>query len=68
MDVIVVERPQRPRNVLEREAQRTGRTPAEELAALLRRHPTFAEAAGELGVSELTLRRWRRQYGVEVLR
>ena len=33
-------------------------TPNEYVAAVLAKHPTFAEAAAEMGVSRLTLRRW----------
>lgn len=33
-------------------------TPVEYVAAVLAKHPTFAEAATEMGVSRPTLRRW----------
>lgn len=61
---IVVKRPPQIPPTLVRAAM--GKDPVAHLVEVIGRHPTFAGAAEELGVSEFTLRRWRQRFRVEV--
>lgn len=63
-ETVVVHRPIQDPPELRRQA---GSTPARTfLIDVISRHPTFEGAAKQLGVSLVTLRRWRRRYGIEV--
>lgn len=65
-ETVVVKRPPLDPPELSRLAKAAGSAPRDLLVSVIGRHPTFERAADELGVSMVTLRRWRRRYGIEV--
>ncbi|MEY4762773.1 MAG: hypothetical protein RLZZ200_2629 [Pseudomonadota bacterium] len=56
----------RPRRLPKLAKLAKGAEPAEFLAGVLGRHATYPDAAAELGVSLATLRKWRKEFGIEV--
>lgn len=66
LESVVVKRPPQDPPELARLARATKTEPRDLLVTVIGKHPTFDGAAGELGVSLVTLRRWRRRYGIEV--
>lgn len=63
---VIVRRPPLDPPRLSRLASAAGAPAREFLIEAIARHATFEGAADELGVSLLTLRRWRSHYGIEV--
>lgn len=47
-------------------AKKAGMDPKEWLAQVIVRHDSFDEAAEELGISRITLIRWRKRLGITV--